>query len=190
MWLVCPRCDAQVFVADGARDRSAACAKCGFVVAGPARAEDGITEAHQDDVYSVAPQEPRRPDYDIEPSPRRRGFDFEDDDDDDDEFGTIRIPRVEQSSLSLTAMIFGITSAVSGSVGACCCGIFIAPITAVCAITAIVLGIMGLSRGSRGFALAGIILGSVSLLLALAWTVFFIAVGGADLVGNVFRGKF
>jgi hypothetical protein len=49
---------------------------------------------------------------------------------------------------------------------------------------------MGLSRGSRGFALAGIILGGISLVLALGWTVLFFAVGGADLVGNVFRGKF
>lgn len=186
MWLVCPRCDAQVFVADGTPGRNATCAKCGFVFQWPGHVEEGITETPADATYSVVPLEPPRVDFDAEPPPRRRGFDF----DDDDDLDSIRIPNSEKSSLSLTAMVFGITSAASGSVGACCCGILSTPITIVCAITAIALGIMGLSRGSRGFALTGIILGSISLVLALGWTVLFFAVGGADLVGNVFRGKF
>ncbi len=187
MLIVCPSCDSKVLVPDGMEGRKGKCSKCGAVFTIPAA--PATNPARDDEAITTAPRPAPREEVEPGPPPRRRG-EYDDDEDAWDEPRSLRRPDRPPAALSQAAMIVGIVAITSGTVGACCCGVLSTPVTGLAGGAAIVLGVMGQSRGGQGYAIAGMVTGFLAILLALGWVGLFFAVGGADLVGNVFRGKF
>jgi serine/threonine protein kinase len=141
------------------------------------------------DKVEPAPRRPRREveeEEDEEPAPRRKRRDVEEGEDDLD----LRLPKREETGLSVTSMVLGIVGASVGVVGLCCCGMLGTPIPFVCGTGAIVLGVMGMSRGGRTQAQVGIALGAVAVVLVLVFFAVTLLGMGAGLIGGGFKGRF
>jgi predicted Zn finger-like uncharacterized protein len=89
---------------------------------------------------------------------------------DDDKPRRKKNKEVESPGLSITSLVLGIVSVLSGCGGfGCCC---FAPVSLLCAIGAVVTGFLGMKKGGKVLAIVGMSLGGFSLLLALGGIIF------------------
>jgi predicted Zn finger-like uncharacterized protein len=194
MQVTCGNCQSKIRVPDSAAGKKGKCPKCGNVIAIPeldATTDEPAPEpgakAAAGSPFDFGGEEPpakkssRRTDDAVEAStPSRkskaRAADDEEEvdaaeDADDDEDRPRKVQKTEESiGLSLTSLILGIVSLLTGCGGIICC--CTPPISLLCGIGALVTGFLGMKKGGKVLAIIGMSLGGFSLLLAIGGIIY------------------
>jgi len=105
---------------------------------------------------------------------------------DEEDWDALRVSKLENPALSITSMAIGITAAVLGLLGPCCCvGAFASPLALLGGVAAIILGVVGMKRGGQTYAYVGIGLGGFAVLFGLFTLALTILGMGINVFGNM-----